>query len=277
LIGSAVCKIALEEGHTVVGLDRDACTIKHANFTSKVVDTTNYQQFLDAARGCNAIVHLAAMLPVSRGQVVPQEVIHYINVVSSYNALKIAADLGIKRVSQASSVNVIGLAFSRRPKLDYLPLDENHPFYPEDAYSLSKCICEQQADAFSRLHSWMRIASLRFHWVITSREEGAKQLTDAGTDSQLFADHSRDLWGWVSTEAAARACLLGLTAPESAFQGHEAFFIVAPTTVVPFDSAQLLKDTYPEVKDIRTAVKGNSGFFDCGKATKVLGWTENEA
>jgi nucleoside-diphosphate-sugar epimerase len=37
------------------------------------------------------------------------EVIHNVNVASSYNALHIAAELGITRVVQASSVNVIGL------------------------------------------------------------------------------------------------------------------------------------------------------------------------
>jgi nucleoside-diphosphate-sugar epimerase len=37
------------------------------------------------------------------------EIIHNVNVVSSYNAIKVAAELGITRVVQASSVNVIGL------------------------------------------------------------------------------------------------------------------------------------------------------------------------
>jgi nucleoside-diphosphate-sugar epimerase len=69
----------------------------------------------------------------------------------SYNALCVAVDLGIKRVSLASSVNSIGMrksqlrqssadqsVFSQRPKYDYFPLDEKHPFRPEDPYSLSK-------------------------------------------------------------------------------------------------------------------------------------------
>jgi hypothetical protein len=28
--------------------------------------------------------------------------------------------------------------FTKRPRFDYIPLDEKHPFYPEDAYSLCK-------------------------------------------------------------------------------------------------------------------------------------------
>lgn len=74
----------------------------------------------------------------------------------SWNALDVAAELGHKRVSLASSINAIGLStscitipgsrqgtanpaeYSERPTLHYLPLDEEHPCNPEDAYSVSK-------------------------------------------------------------------------------------------------------------------------------------------
>jgi UDP-glucose 4-epimerase len=35
------------------------------------------------------------------------------------------------------SINA-AIVFSKRPRFDYIPLDEKHPFYPEDAYSLCK-------------------------------------------------------------------------------------------------------------------------------------------
>jgi len=115
----------------------------------------------------------------------------------------------------------------------------------------------------------MRIASLRFSWIIPSR---AYAVELAVGPPKLSADRSRDLWGWVSQDAAARACLLGLTTV--AFSGHEAFFIVAPSTVVNVDSAALQKEVYPEVEDIRRPWKGNASFFDCSKAERLLGWTE---
>ena len=115
----------------------------------------------------------------------------------------------------------------------------------------------------------MRIASLRFSWIIPSR---AYAVELAVGPPKLSADRSRDLWGWVSQDAAARACLLGLTTVT--FSGHEAFFIVAPSTVVNVDSAALQKEVYPEVEDIRRPWKGNASFFDCSKAERLLGWTE---
>ncbi len=60
------------------------------------------------------------------------------NVVGSYNALRAAAEHGITRICQASSVNAIGLSYSRTPRFDYFPIDEAHPNYSEDPYSLSQ-------------------------------------------------------------------------------------------------------------------------------------------
>ena len=85
----------------------------------------------------------------------------------------------------------------------------------------------------------------------------------ADYSSELFAERTRDLWGWVSLHASARACLLGLTAKEGAWKGHEPFFIVAPNTVVDMDSEDLCRKANPEVKDVRRSWKKNFSFFDC--------------
>ena len=90
-LGSAVCKLALEEGHTVIGLDLVDCTLVHPNFTAKVVNTCQYRPFMDAVQGCDALVHLAAMLPVvasAKASVqIPQEVStlhHYFSLIDGY-------------------------------------------------------------------------------------------------------------------------------------------------------------------------------------------------
>ena len=46
--------------------------------------------------------------------------------------------LGITRIAQASSVNVVTLVWSQKPKLYYVPLDEEHPCEPDEPYGLSK-------------------------------------------------------------------------------------------------------------------------------------------
>lgn len=56
----------------------------------------------------------------------------------SWNVLRAAAELGITRVAQASSVNVIALAWTDHHEFDYFPLDEDHPCRPDEPYGLSK-------------------------------------------------------------------------------------------------------------------------------------------
>jgi nucleoside-diphosphate-sugar epimerase len=73
-LGSAVCRLALEEGHAVIGLDLVECTLNHPNFTAKVVDTSQYQPLMEALKGCDSLVHLAAKLPVKGDVETPQEV-----------------------------------------------------------------------------------------------------------------------------------------------------------------------------------------------------------
>jgi len=224
-----------------------------------VADTRNFGELVASFRGCDAVIHLAALRsPINH----PDTVVYADNTVSSYNALSAAATLGIKRVALASSINAIGGAFSRAPRYDYFPVDERHATYAEDPYSLSKWVLEQQGDAFARRFEDMRIASLRFHGLLESRER-AVQFASFG--SPMAARH---LWAYTLLSEASRACLLAVTAD---FSGHEAFYIVAPQTAMADPSLDLARQHYPGTP-IQGDLSGHAGFFDCGKAERLLGW-----
>ena len=129
-------------------------------------------------------------------------------------------------------------------------------------------VCEIQADAFVRRHPDMRVASMRFHFVAPMEGISAAKMHE-------YMGAWKDLWGWVSADATADACLKGLTAPTSTFAiGHETFFIVAGTHCQQGDSMTLLKSKFPEITDIRKPLHGNDGFFDTSKAKRMLGWEE---
>ncbi len=78
----------------------------------------------------------------------------------------------------------------------------------------------------------------------------------------------KHLWGYTLLEAAARVCLLSLTAD---FSGHEAFYIVAPDTMMETPSHELAREFFPEVP-IRGDLSGTRSFFSCEKAEQLLGW-----
>lgn len=258
-VGRAVVEVARAEGHDVVAIDRETSSERAEDIV--VLDLADYSAVVGAFDGCDALIHLAAIIGPDRD---PDHVVHDNNVVSSYHALRGAVEVGMSRICQASSINAIGGRFSRIPRYDYFPLDELHPPYPEDPYSLSKLICEQQADAIVRRFESVSIASLRLHGVVDHRDEATQWMESP-------AIVQRQLWGYTVREAAARAFLLGVTAP---FAGHEVCYIVAPDTMADESSNELSQRHYPDVP-LRQDLGGNRSFFDSSKAARVLGWTHD--
>ncbi len=264
-VGRAIIDMAVAQGHSPVRIDRAAPPEGTANLDVPFVqlDLSDYDGLLEAFRGCDAVIHMGAIPSPGR---LPDHVVHNNNVVGSYNALRAAAELGITRVCQASSVNAIGAAYSRWPRYDYFPLDEAHPTYNEDPYSLSKWICELQADSIARRYEDMTIASMRFHWVVPDRATAAQYNNRIG---DALAKH---LWGYTRFDSAARACLASLSAD---YKGHEVFYLIGPNTTTDQPSLELAQRYFPDVP-IRGDLSGNRSFFDCSKAERLLGWKHDE-
>ncbi len=259
-IGSTIVRLAVADGHEVVSLDRVNPTGDLPPGVEFVLaEATDYDALVAAFAGCDAVIHMAAIPSPGRH---PDHVVHNNNVVGSYNALRAAAEHGILRVSQASSVNAIGHSFSRHPRSDYFPIDEAHPNYDEDPSSLSKWICEKQAESFVRRYEGMTIASLRFHWVVADRETALARYIEG------MGKPRNHLWCYTLLESAARAALLGVTAD---FTGHEAFFIIAPRIGVERPSRELAAEHVPDVP-IRGEFASDTSFFSSAKAERLLGW-----
>ena len=265
-IGKAIVKMALEQGDEVICIDRvkPAEAEENARVVQVQAELSEYDALVNALKGCDGLIHMAAIPAPGRH---PDHEVHNNNVVGSYNALRAAVEVGINRVCQASSVNATGLAYSRWPRFDYFPLDEEHPTYNEDPYSLSKWICEEQGNSFMRRYENMVIASMRFHWVVPSRDIAVRA---KGYSQSPLA--SKNLWAYTLHSAAARACLLSLTAD---FTGHEVFYIVAPDTVTDVPSLELKQKFFPDV-ELRGDLSGNKSFFNSNKAERLLGWKHDQ-
>ena len=260
-VGRGIVEMARTQGHEVVSIDQTPSpNIDGPHFSFIQANLTDYEEFVQAIRGCDALIHMAAIAAPGHQ---PDHRVHNNNVVTSYNALRAAVEVGIKRVCQASSVNATGLAYSRWPCFDYFPLDEKHPTYNEDPYSLSKWICEEQANSFARRYEDMIISSLRFHGVMPQRPSVTQ--VQAHVQSGMVV---KNLWAYTRSEAASRASLLSLTAD---FTGHEVFYIVAPETITDIPSLELKQEFFPDVS-VRGDLSGHKSFFDSRKAERMLGW-----
>jgi UDP-glucose 4-epimerase len=267
-LGRVVVKHLLELGHRVRSLDRVApqaeqVAAAQAAAPDRVrfqdVDLNDLAGFTEIIRGCDAVIHLAAF-PGPWGQ--PPGVVFANNTLTNYNVLHAASELGIRHVCLASSVNALGGLGSKLGHYAYFPVDELHPTFSEDDYSLSKWVGEQVADSFARRDPNLTVSSLRFH-----------ALPDAPPELQLSLDGpevpvARNLWGWTLISEAARACALAI---EAEFRGHEVFFIIAPQTISAIPTRRLAEHAYPDVP-FRRDLPGRSSFFDSSKAGRLLGW-----
>ncbi|KAH8822826.1 NAD(P)-binding protein [Flagelloscypha sp. PMI_526] len=267
-VGTRVVLKALEQGHSVVGIDVTPKPDSSPLTTFYQLDLRDYDPIFTVFQNekIEGIVHLAGIRT-------PEDYLvkaHNNNVTATWNIYTAAGTLGIKRLAMASSVNVINLVWSKTPiKLDYFPIDENHPTLPDEPYGLSKVIGEIQADSVVKRWPDMRIASIRLHYSVP----GKKMIQEMGLESR-----TGDLWGYIQEDSGAEAFLTAVTDDSLAWKGHEAFFIASPT--IAFDgvsSESLRKKYYPNVpvKDGKE-LAANQGFFDCTKAETMLGWVHKD-
>lgn len=204
-VGREVVKLCAKEGHSTVQINRSEQEHDGTpNSEMRIADAaTDYDATVKALGDCDALIHLAAV-PNPLGK--SDWEVHQNNVCSAFNGLRAAAEVGIKRICYASSVNAIGLAYSQQKlHLPYFPIDEDYPCRPSDSYALAKLEAETAAKAFPHWFPGLRIACLRIHEVENKSEvlkEHKENWDEAGV---------KQLWGWVNPVATARACLLGVT------------------------------------------------------------------
>lgn len=134
IIGTVVKQVLQDDGHEVVGFDiangQDICKPHHVQ---------------NAIRGCDAVVHLAALLG-QEGDAANE--IMAVNLLGTWHVLAAAAQVQVKRVVFFSSVDVLGV-FKGERKPDYLPLDESHRCYGTTPYSISKRLGEEMCEIWT--------------------------------------------------------------------------------------------------------------------------------
>lgn len=182
-IGSETVRQLLALGHEVRVIDlAENADIAGADYAQ--CDILDTDALLPQMQGCEAVVHMAA-IPSPANHPGPQ--VFNINVSGSFNVFEAAAQSGIRRVVQASSINALGCAWgTSEMDLRYFPVDEAHPTYTTDAYSLSKQLVEDIGDYYCRRDGIGSVA-LRFpavwlpEWIpgMQARFAEARQHLDA--------------------------------------------------------------------------------------------------
>jgi len=249
----------LEAGHEVHAIDRARSAGRLC--PSIVADVRDFAQMCRALHGCDAVLHLAALITPIGYQ---QDEVFAINALGTFNVLQ-AASLTKMRVVYASSASALGVAYATQPfPLRYVPVDEEHPALPQDSYGLSKLVGEEICRAHFR-RTGNPAVSLRLPLIWDS--EGSPCLLDQLAGDERAARHT--LWSYIHVRDAARACLRALEKPGL---GDEVLYAAAPRTFMAEASARLARRHFPTLEEIRGDEEGHWSFHDCSRATRLLGF-----
>ena len=94
----------------------------------------------EAMRGCDAVLHLAALIAIPYSYHSPDTYVDT-NVKGTLNVLQAARELGVRRVVHTSTSEVYGTA-------RFVPITEDHPLQGQSPYSATKIAADQLAYSF---------------------------------------------------------------------------------------------------------------------------------
>ncbi len=244
------------ENHIVVGFDRAAGD-----------DIRQPAALRAAAQGCDAIIHMAAMLADPKDD--PNDVMH-VNLQGTWHVLTTAEALDIRRVVCFSSVNALGI-FIGESLPDYLPINEEHPCRPGRPYALSKFLGEEMCRLFTRRTNITTIC-LRPPWVCFPENYARVR--------QRWAEKPESEWSpiweygaFCDVRDVAAAAVLGLTCADP---GHARLLLCADDVMTSGrTSRELAAQIHPDV-----AWRGREEYesepfralVDNSQAKAVLGW-----
>jgi len=103
-------------------------------------DVRDPRMCADLVRGCDRVLHLAALIAIPHSYVAPDSYVDT-NVKGTLNLLIAARDAGVRRFVQTSTSEVYGTA-------QYVPIDESHRLNAQSPYAASKVAADQLALSF---------------------------------------------------------------------------------------------------------------------------------
>ncbi len=258
-VGRHVARELSAHGHEIVGVDlREPAESIAIDFHA--TDMEDLAALTAAFEGCDAVIHLAA---ISMPGIVSEPELFRINTMGTFNALEAAVAGGAERFVMASSEATLGfttLAPGVHP--DYVPIDEEHPVRPLDAYGLSKVVGEEMCRSYSRRGALSTVC-LRTCYV-WSLEWRANSIDGLVNEERT----RRALWTYVDARDAAVAYRLACEVPGIE---HETLFVVAPDTGALPPTPELLAEFHPDTPQ-RTPIGEHDGIVSGARAREVLGF-----
>lgn len=267
-IGRHAVDRLVRAGHDVVTVDRapagDRTPGLEPATTEVVGDAGDPALLARLMDGVDAVAHLAAIpSPVGRAA---RELLRA-NSLTTMTVLEAAGEHGVKGVALASSISILGMAWSAE-RMDplALPVTETHPLRPTEGYALSKE--DDEAAARMATRRWgMPTAALRFPFT-----ETADGIEERRTDAASSESMAKELWGYLDVRDAGRAIELAIAAMVGGtLLGSSVMNVVADDVLLDRPLGELLAEWYPAVP-FDAGAYPLRGAYDPGRARASIGF-----
>ncbi|MFQ5990771.1 MAG: NAD-dependent epimerase/dehydratase family protein [Candidatus Methylomirabilales bacterium] len=251
----------LKGDHEVLVFDQ-VCAPESEGVTVRLGDHRELGQVLGPLKGADVVVHLSA---ITYPGLYGEEVQFASNVLGAFNVAEAAALLGVPKLVFASSPSLLGFMAPRDTfRLRYLPVDEDHPVAPHNAYGLSKLATEEILQAWQR-RTGASAVLLRPCYLVTPQERDTR-LRPRLERPELAAGN---LFNYVDVRDAAQAFWLAV---QRDLPGYHVLFVGAGDALAREPLATLLPRYYPGTEGLAACLTGTRPAISNGRAEAVLGY-----
>ena len=206
--------------------------LKENNISFFEEDILNKEKIIEIFRNCrpDSCVHLAAKISVPESIVDPFSTMS-VNVTGTLNVLEACRCTSVKRFVFSSSAAVYG-------HVNTLPIAEHNELKPISPYGASKVAAEEIISAYTNLHLFDSIISLRFFNVfgVGQSDEYAgvitkfKERIQEGSSPIIFGDGNQQR-DFVSVGDVVNSIAAALNPPEGVTQGTFNIATGVPTSI----------------------------------------------
>lgn len=261
-LGSYACRELVESGHTVRATDKEF----HADLPARVeiADLLDGPACYRLTEGVEAVVHLGNH-PAFRGREA-QRVFNE-NMAMNMNVFQAAAEVGVRKIIFASSVQVIsGKRDKHEPHavdgLPYLPLDGDVPPNPGNPYALSKQLGELMLAYFARQAGIVCVA-IRLPWLVDD-----DQLAWIKANPPRFRGACGEGFTFLHFQDAARLVEAVLRAP---LTGFRVYFPASRENRLHRPPAEVVREHFADTP-LRRPLEQIDSLVDLSGIERETGW-----
>jgi nucleoside-diphosphate-sugar epimerase len=261
-LGSRVCESLVAAGHTVRATDKSYR--KDLPVRLEIVNLLEREACYGLVEDTDVLVQLGNYPNAFRAP--DAQTLLSENVTMNMNMFQAASETGVKKIIFASSIQVIsGIAAHQETVLTlppYLPLDENTPPNPRNAYALSKQLSENMLHYFAQ-STEMECVAIRFPLIM--RDEWMNHFRKNRHFSEADINEALSLLHISDAAALVGACVV---AP---LPGYRVYLPASKSNRTRNPAAEVIRDYYEGVP-LRKSLDEIEALVDVSTITRDTGW-----